>query len=209
MHTAGFTKERSDVHLICVWAIQQPSIQVILIRYVQFCMKRVHLLKQNGIWPVIVFDGGYLPMKQNTEEQRRKYLKLIRNREMKRELGLKYLKEGNKAKANECFQTCVDVTPEMALEWIKVLQRENIEYVVAPYEADSQLAYLNKNGIIAAVITEDSDLLTFGCTRVIYKLQPDGNGMEINLDRLGEIKCMKFWTHEKFRHMCILSGPLF
>ena len=38
--------------------------------------------------------------------------------------------------------------------------------VVAPYEADAQLAYLVKEGIADIVITEDSDLLAFGCKQV-------------------------------------------
>ena len=38
--------------------------------------------------------------------------------------------------------------------------------VVAPYEADAQLAYLVKEGIAHLVITEDSDLLAFGCAKV-------------------------------------------
>jgi len=42
----------------------------------------------------------------------------------------------------------------------------NIDFVVAPYEADAQLAYLEKIGLIQAIITEDSDLLVFGSKRV-------------------------------------------
>ena len=42
--------------------------------------------------------------------------------------------------------------------------------MVAPYEADAQLAYLATleadQGGIAAVITEDSDLIAYGCTAV-------------------------------------------
>lgn len=41
-----------------------------------------------------------------------------------------------------------------------------VECIVAPYEADSQLAYLSKEGIVDLVITEDSDLLVFGCRKV-------------------------------------------
>jgi len=37
---------------------------------------------------------------------------------------------------------------------------------VAPYEADAQLAYLQKEGLVDLVITEDSDMLVFGCKRV-------------------------------------------
>lgn len=37
---------------------------------------------------------------------------------------------------------------------------------MAPYEADAQMAYLALNGLVDVVITEDSDLLTYGCPRV-------------------------------------------
>ena len=43
---------------------------------------------------------------------------------------------------------------------------QGVDCLVAPYEADAQLAYLNKAGIVQAVITEDSDLLAFGCKKV-------------------------------------------
>lgn len=42
--------------------------------------------------------------------------------------------------------------------------------MVAPYEADAQLAYMSglepENGGIVAVISEDSDLLVYGCPAV-------------------------------------------
>ena len=41
-----------------------------------------------------------------------------------------------------------------------------VDCIVAPYEADAQLTYLHKAGIVQAVITEDSDLVAFGCKRV-------------------------------------------
>lgn len=43
---------------------------------------------------------------------------------------------------------------------------QGVDCLVAPYEADAQLAYLNKAGIVQAIITEDSDLLAFGCKKV-------------------------------------------
>jgi len=41
-----------------------------------------------------------------------------------------------------------------------------VDCIIAPYEADAQLAYLCKIGIAQIVITEDSDLVLFGCDRV-------------------------------------------
>lgn len=40
---------------------------------------------------------------------------------------------------------------------------------MAPYEADAQLAFLEREGLIDAIITEDSDLLVFGCKTVSWK----------------------------------------
>lgn len=54
----------------------------------------------------------------------------------------------------------------MAYNLIKVLQSEGVEFIVAPYEADAQLAYLALNNLVDAVITEDSDLVVYGCPRV-------------------------------------------
>ncbi len=89
---------------------------------------------------------------------------------------------------------------------IQELKKEQIESIVAPYEADAQLAYLYFNGDISAVITEDSDLLTYGVKNVLYKLNPDGSCIHISLDHLGLIPEMRYWTMDRFREMCILSG---
>ena len=47
--------------------------------------------------------------------------------------------------------------------------------MVAPYEADAQLAYLARIGLVDAVITEDSDLIAFGVREVLLKM--DGTGL--------------------------------
>ena len=51
---------------------------------------------------------------------------------------------------------------------------QGIDFLVAPFEADPQLAYLGSldtaKGGVAAVITEDSDLVAYGCPRTLFKL---------------------------------------
>lgn len=51
-----------------------------------------------------------------------------------------------------------------------------MECIVAPYEADAQLAYLSREGIVDLVITEDSDLLVFGSKRVSAHANPPDLG---------------------------------
>ena len=73
------------------------------------------------------------------------------------------------------------------------------------------MAYLYKKGAVDFVITEDSDLLPYGVQRVFFKMDPQGNGIEINLANLG--KCAEYtlsngqqFTQEMLLHLCILSG---
>lgn len=109
----------------------------------------------------------------------------------------------------EYFQKCIDITPEMAHRFILALRRENISYVVAPYEADAQLAYLEKMGIIQAIVTEDSDLLVFGCRTLLLKMDQFGECVEIKRERFANVKgsiTLHGWTDDDFRHMAILSG---
>ncbi|KAI8855196.1 PIN domain-like protein [Chytridium lagenaria] len=168
--------------------------------YISYCMKNVNLLRKYGVEPYMVFDGGVLPMKACTEKDRKRHYDMLACSNME-------LERGNKVRATELFQQCVDVTPAMAYELIKVLQREGVQYVVAPYEADAQLAYLEKMKKVSAVLTEDSDLLVFGCQKVIVKLDANGNATEIRSCDFGKVPTFKQgWSLREFRHACILSG---
>ena len=55
---------------------------------------------------------------------------------------------------------------------LQVLRARGIEYIVAPYEADAQMALLAAEGLVHAVITEDSDLVPHACPRVSVKFHP-------------------------------------
>jgi exonuclease-1 len=89
------------------------------------------------------------------------------------------------------------------------LRAEGIPYVVAPYEADAQLAYLERIGVVDRIITEDSDLLVFGCKNVYFKLNDvEGIVTGISRDDFGKVtECsLQGWTDAQFRAMAILSG---
>ncbi len=44
-----------------------------------------------------------------------------------------------------------------------------MKYVVSPYETDAQIAHMLLNGHADFGITEDSDLLVYGCKKVCKK----------------------------------------
>ncbi|XP_036403180.1 exonuclease 1 [Megalops cyprinoides] len=170
-------------------------------QYVSFCMKFVDMLLSFGIKPILVFDGCNLPSKNEVEKARRE------RRQANLQKGKQLLREGKVAEARDCFTRCVNITPAMARDVIKAARTRGVDCVVAPYEADAQLAFLNKAGIAQAIITEDSDLLAFGCKKVILKMDKLGNGLEIDQSNLGRCRPLgDVFTEEKFRYMCILSG---
>ena len=41
---------------------------------------------------------------------------------------------------------------------------------MAPYEADAQMAFMCNQGLVDAVITEDSDMIAYACRRTLFKL---------------------------------------
>uniref|UniRef100_A0A3B3SBD2 Exonuclease 1 n=1 Tax=Paramormyrops kingsleyae TaxID=1676925 RepID=A0A3B3SBD2_9TELE len=170
-------------------------------RYVTYCMKYVDMLLTFGVKPILVFDGCNLPSKEEVEKSRREH------RQANLQKGKQLLREGRLTEAAECFTRCIAITHDMARDVIKAARARDVDCVVAPYEADAQLAFLNKAGIAQAVITEDSDLLAFGCKNVIVKMDKNGNGLEIDQKNLGRCPSLgDMFTEEKFRYMCILSG---
>lgn len=128
-----------------------------------------------------------------------------RARQKNRELGIQLFKQGNYADARKHFTRAADVTPFMAHRVIQGLKAKGVRYVVAPYEADAQLAYLMKNGLADGVITEDSDCLPFGCGTVLFKLDKDGVGLaqEIKASNLKNNTGLQFhmFTHEMVRRL--------
>ncbi|KAI9758539.1 MAG: hypothetical protein M4579_003031 [Chaenotheca gracillima] len=171
-------------------------------RYVDFAMHRVRMMQHFEVTPFIVFDGDYLPSKAATEHERAQ-----RRAESKR-AGLELQRLGKTTQAYQELQKAVDVTPEMARQLIDELKRVGVQYVVAPYEADAQLVYLERTGFISGMISEDSDLLVFGAKCLLTKLDQYGNCVVINRADFTACRDISLvgWSDTDFRRMAILSG---
>ncbi|GAB1317608.1 Rad2 nuclease [Madurella fahalii] len=171
-------------------------------KYVDFAMHRVRMFKHFGVTPYLVFDGDFLPSKAKTEASREK------RREESRKIGLELLRAGKPAQAHSELQKAIDVTPDMARHLIEELKKAQVPYVVAPYEADAQLVYLERQGLISGIVSEDSDLLVFGAKRLLTKMDKYGQCIEINrrdFCAVREISLTDF-TDNEFRYMAIFSG---
>ncbi|XP_013111939.2 exonuclease 1 [Stomoxys calcitrans] len=170
--------------------------------YIQYCLKFVEMLKRHKIKVIMVFDGRHLPAKAETERKRREA------RQESKKLAKEYLRQNDIEKARSHMRRAVDVTHEMALRLIKACRERNVDCIVAPYEADAQMAWLNKQGLAEYIITEDSDLTLFGALRVLFKLDLQGNALLVESNKLHLAMGCKpeKYTFDKFLRMCILSG---
>ena len=171
-------------------------------KYVEYFMKRLDVLLRNGVTPLVVLDGDQLPAKGGTEENRRF------QRKVSLEKGRSLLAAGERQAAIHVFSKAVDVTPRMAWHLINALKANDIAFIVAPYEADAQLAYLSREGIVDFVISEDSDLIPFGCRTILFKLDANGNGDEFRRSRIAGCLDIDFtrFTEDMLLDMCILAG---
>lgn len=171
-------------------------------RYIDYCLKYVRMLLALNIRIIMVFDGRSLVAKAGTNEKRR----TDRNEAKKK--ASEFLRSGLIEEARKEFVKGVDITHEHAVELMKECRKLGVDCITAMYEADSQLSYLEKIGLAEYVISEDSDLILFGCSKIIFKLQLDGRCLLFESSKLHLcLSCTpdKF-SFEKFRRLCILSG---
>ncbi len=183
----------------CSWELAQD---IDTQKYVHYVLKRIRMLRHFEVEPYMVFDGDHLPLKKATEISR------SNNRKEARLKAKLFLEKGQKSKAADEFKKCVDITPIMAKNLIEALKLENVKFIVAPYEADAQMVYLEKLGLVSGIITEDSDLLVFGAKCLFTKLNDYGEGLEIKRENFPKVKELSLigFNDSQFRAMAILSG---
>ncbi|CAD1811860.1 unnamed protein product [Candida parapsilosis] len=172
-------------------------------KYITYIINKIQMLQHFGITPYFVFDGASLTTKQDTNSKRR----VLRHEAKK--LAEKYAERGHLQLAYKEYMKAAYVTSQMAKSIMCELDVLKIEYVVAPYEADPQMVYLEKIGIVDGILSEDSDLLIFGCNKLITKLKDDSSCVEINREdfhKVRQIPYLASYTSEQLRLVAMLSG---
>lgn len=104
-------------------------------------------LMNQGFDLYLVYDGN--TMKYKITEEERALRRLI-------------------ALGKEDWLGAVEVTPEQMHNLQTYLEDLKVPYIVAPFEADAQLTYLFKKGYVDCILTNDSDLIIYGVTRIIF-----------------------------------------
>ena len=110
-------------------------------KFLGYCERMIELMRQHGVTPVLVFDGAPPPMKARLNEERRA------QRAAQRAKAEALLAQGKRAEAVSAMSKAVGVRPHMTQQLIERCRARGVEFIVAPYEADAQLAYLVALGL--------------------------------------------------------------
>ncbi|KAL3090172.1 hypothetical protein niasHS_006624 [Heterodera schachtii] len=186
----------------CAGKLAMGQDSELYIGYVQKYVKHLLVLECHVI---LVFDGRSLPAKKETNDSRREC------REKYQSLGCELLSQGLTAEAHRAFSKGVTLTREVVEKTIKTFNKiKNVDTIIAPYEADAQIAYMMKEGYADAVVTEDSDLIVFGCDKIIFKMDP-GTGFCVIYEKHKLPNCVcpvlrRRFDFVTFRRICILAG---
>lgn len=137
--------------------------------YLNFPLKMLSLLKNNDIDCIAVFDGRIPPCKYHELEHRNHY------KETSLELAKNLMSLGKSEESKKIYKRTLKIKSRMINSLIDILKKMDIEVIVAPYEADAQISFLYQTHQIDFAISEDSDLIPYGITKIGFKLDSCGN----------------------------------
>ena len=113
-------------------------------------------------------------------------------------------REGLRAEMRSAAAGASEVSAEMFADVQDMLSIFGIPFIVAPAEAEAQCAWLNANGFVDAVITDDADAFVFGSTEVYRHIFSEKNYVERY--RLRDIEHNLHLTVESMRLLALLLG---
>jgi flap endonuclease-1 len=124
--------------------------------YIMFI--RLYGMLKKGMKPIFVFDYAFPEIKgkciQERKEKRAEYKKL-------------YMTSKDEKMKKKYYSICEDINRTEYQDIMNLLELFGIPYIMAPEEADSQCAHMINAGLVDYVITDDMDLLMFGCGKII------------------------------------------
>ena len=161
-----------------------------------FCVRRIQKIRACGLTPIFVLDGRPLPSKKGTDASRREKREAMAAR-------IEEMERAGEDPPNSYFQQAVAIQWETIEPLLNTLSGLRVPYVIAPYEADAQLAFLARTGLVDCVLTEDSDLLPYLCPLTLFKL--DGE-MMVDAVRLDDVLHELSLEPDQFIAMCVLIG---
>lgn len=168
-------------------------------------LNRIKYYLNNNIIPVFVFDGIPPEQKKKTLKKRQSIKRKIYEKiEILQDLNStnELEKKDIQNEINILSRQIINVTKTHVLDIKKLLDILGINYYNAPDEAEKYCVFLQKNNIIDYIVTDDTDIFTFGGINVLKStIKNDLIETNINLF-LEKIN----YSKNKFIDFCILSG---
>ncbi len=170
-------------------------------------INRIKMYKNNNITPIFVFDGA--PPEEKRETLKKRYLnkkKITDKIDALSDLSSTTDSEDKKnillKEIERLSNQLVYVTREHIEDCKKIICLLGVQYFDAPDEAEKYCVYLYKNNIANYIVSDDTDVFTFGGYNVIkstmkYKLIE--YNFNIFLEKLN-------YSNIKFIDFCILAG---
>jgi flap endonuclease-1 len=137
------------------------------------CLHKTCTMLKYGIMPLWIFDGKFPDIKASTIHKR----KLIREDALNK-LNDPKLSDADRIKYSKL---ATNLSRSNIIDVKKLLQLMGIQYIESSEEADSQCAALNVANITNGVISEDWDMLLFGCEKLLKNFFNKSNVVEINV----------------------------
>jgi flap endonuclease-1 len=169
--------------------------EIIVTHIHTFLQKICGFLKYN-IKPVFVFDGDMPQFKENTIKKRNNNAYILQQ---------KYYAAKNEQDMKKYYYMKSNITDREIADIIKIINIFGFPIIYAPYEADSQLAYLQKKGIIDYVVSDDMDLLVFGSSILLKQFTVSSGKYICEINRSILLKDLGV-TDIEFIEISILMG---
>ena len=175
--------------------------------------KKIQILDDANIDYLFVIDGKELPCKKlNFEKKARKreqYLQRVANKKKTKSSNQQETDEDddsvdNSSDENRFLKYSKYIDKDLKYFFIDYLKFKNIKYYVSPYEADSQLMYFYQTKMIDIIVTEDSDLIAYGCNHIINGVKFNGLCNYLDLTKAGNMK--KYPNIQLFTKLRFLSS---
>ena len=175
--------------------------------YVQTCTRyvltRMEILRDTTKADILVVLDGSSPPIKTLEVERRRALRQEQERlreepvdpnESPSKNNMRRTKAFRRAGAGRYYNQIID-------ELLQALRQARLAFLVAPYEADSELAYLSDMGFIDLVVTEDSDLVAHGAKVILYKTvtevtNSNPRGRLLKFSDIGSVEGDKFYLDD-------------
>lgn len=172
--------------------------------------KMCNIFIKYNITPIFIFDGDTPEEKKKEVEKR--YIR--KNKEEKKIKEIKKLMNSEEItllEKEKLEKELIDLKKsstrlnKIVIQDIKTIIKScGMNYVVAPYEAETLCVYWTKIGKVYATMSNDSDLFAYGCPRILKYIHLNSETITIyNFNMV--LDCLNI-SYELFSILCIMSG---